>query len=292
MKPVEESISFFGSLELGIKRVQVPGFVYPWHRHPEYELTWIVRGSGRRFIGEHVADFGPGDIVLVGSGVPHVWLSESEANNSEEECEAVVIHFGADFPGPDLRKKNELTRVCDLLLLSARGVAFEGDSATDAQESVADIEKARELQKFLRLVDLLDRLAEANQYEVLSPALNEPSLHHKSKRLTKVEEFVMKNYFESISVKDAAEIAGMNKSSFCRFFKQATSQTFSEYLNEIRIGYACKLLAGSRRSITEVCFDCGYNNLSHFNRTFKKIVGRIPSDYRKASLSKNQTPSV
>ena len=248
-----------------------------YHFHPELELVFVNGGNGRRHVGSHVSHFEDGELILIGSNLPHWGFTDRNTNNRAE----TVVQFSPDFPAEDFRRLGELQQINNLFERARDGISFSG--RTKAVEG-ARLERMLQLDpmgRLLVLIDVLQRLAVSQEYE----SLNADGVHfeiasHGYERFNELQQFISDNFRNELSVAEAASVAAMTVPAFCRYFKKVTGKTFVTYLTNFRIVYACKLLADGHGTIAEVAFDCGFNSLSQFNRAFKKITGRTPTDYR------------
>ena len=281
MRPIFQTIRFYGSTGLNVTRHVLPGFYFPWHLHPEYELTYIVEGqSGKRFVGDHVESYENGEIVLLGKNVPHVWLSDRNETD-KGGVESIVVQFRETILSPHLLESKEFERAASVLEESARGLKLVGKTRTEIGERILNLEAAAGLRRFTGLIEILDHIGKTGEYELLSSNREDyQDENAKPERIRRVDEFLMQNYQSSITVSDAAAVAHMNTSAFCRYFKKQTQTTFSRYLTELRISFACKLLISGDYPISRVCFESGFNSLSYFNRRFREIVKLTPRQYR------------
>jgi AraC-like DNA-binding protein len=255
-------------------------FDYPYHFHPELELTLILQGSGKRFVGDSIEDFKAGDLVLLGKNLPHCWL---DYGKNPEEVKAIVIQFSDDCFGKDFFRLPEMQNTRRLLERSSRGIFFP-PTDNDISNKIISITSLSSVNKILSFVGILNDLAgmKPARHRVLSKIdyalLSETS---RFTRINTVYDFVYQNFKEEIRVGELAELVHMNVSAFCHYFKKSTGKTLSEFVNEIRIGYACKLLIEKDLTVSEVCFESGYNGLSNFNKVFKAITQHSPLNYRK-----------
>ena len=249
-----------------------------WHYHVQLELVCIIKNSGTRFIGDNIEKYNAGDIVLIGKNLPHMWQEESSAD-STSSSDVVAIHLGTAFTKSILLSLPEYSNIKRLLDLSAQGVAFH-----DMHSLLSKIRKLDELQgfqQFTSVTEILNDLGSRRDFKLLtSQGFVEKLNDQKKGRLQSVHDYVMNNFRKEIGLVSAASVANMNPSSFSRYFKQAYGKTFSEYVNEIRIGYACKLLLEDDIGITQTCFQSGFNNISNFNKQFKKLHDLSPKEYR------------
>ncbi|MBC6997278.1 AraC family transcriptional regulator [Cytophaga sp. FL35] len=260
-----------------------PHFLKIWHHHPELELVAIKKSTGTRFIGDSIEKFVEGEVVLIGKNLPHMWLNDDVyfSDNSELTAEAIAVHFIQDFFGEGWLSTPEVQPIARLFELAQQGVKFEGLSP----KTIDEIEGLLQLQGFdkaVSFVKILNKLAKHPSYTLLSSAGFVSSFRKSDdENLDRIYSFIFKNFNTPIHSKDVAEIAHMNPSAFSRFFKRVHRKTFTRYLNEIRVGFSCKLLMEHNKSVSEVCYESGFNNISNFNRQFKAITGMSPSDYVK-----------
>ena len=260
-----------------------PNFLKIWHYHPELELVAIIRSSGTRYIGDNIEKFKEGDVVLIGKNLPHMWHNEDKyfSESSDLIAEAIAVHFRKEFLGPEFFDLPEMEEIDQLLERSRLGIRFFDIS----DELFLDIKSIVNLNKFdktLKLLSILHKLAIHESFQLLSSEGFVNSFKGtRNLGLYRVYEYVFKNFKEPIFLKDVADIANMNPSSFSRFFKRVNRKTFSRYLNEIRVGFACKLLIENKYNITSVCYKSGFNNISNFNRQFRTIKKMSPSEYFK-----------
>jgi len=259
-------------------------FLKVWHYHPELELVFIKKSTGTRFLGDSIKKFQEGDLVLIGENLPHMWQNDSayfEADSSLS-AEALVIHFNKNFAGTDFFKMPELTPIKELLEIAKRGILFKGEIKYTVAEMLEKMLLASDFDRFMQLLHLLKILANESSLEILSsPGFVDSFKREENRRLDKIYDFIINNFREEITLDKVADLAGMNTSSFCRYFKKTTDKTFSHYLNEVRIGFACRLLMEHKYNISETCYACGFNNISNFNRQFKNIAKMSPSEYAK-----------
>ncbi|MEH6406988.1 MAG: AraC family transcriptional regulator [Leeuwenhoekiella sp.] len=260
-----------------------PHFLKLWHYHEQLELVVILKSTGTRFVGDNIEQFNEGEIILLGKNLPHMWLNDKVyfKKESDLKAEAIAIHFKEEFLGAQFIEAPEMKHIALLFEKARRGIKFTGDN----KNIIKEIKKMYELDDFERIVQMiqiLGMLAKAeNTVKLSSSGFLNTFLQTENKNLDKVYSYMFNNFKNPISLDDVAEIANMNASSFSRFFKKASRKTFSRYLNEIRIGYACKLLLEQKYNVTDICYESGFNNLSNFNRQFKTITNHSPSDYLK-----------
>jgi len=261
-----------------------PQFLKVWHYHPELELVFIKKSTGTRFLGDSIKKFQAGDLVLIGENLPHMWQNDPVyfEKDSNLFAEALVIHFNKDFAGKDFFKMPELAQIKELLEVSKRGILFRGKVCQCAESALQQMLIASDFDRFVHFMQLLKMLANESSIETLSsPGFVESFKREENRRLDKIYDFIINHFREEITLEQVAEMAGMNTSSFCRYFKKTTNKTFSHYLNEVRVGFACRLLMEHKHNISETCYACGFNNISNFNRQFRNIANMSPSEYAK-----------
>jgi len=248
-----------------------------WHYHPEIELVYVNQGQGKRHIGHHISYYTDGDLVLIGSMVPHFGFTDRLTDNSKEH----VIQFLPEVISKGLGFLPEFEDITRLLATSQHGLTFSGVT----KERVGRITDAMRVQdsfnRLLSLVSILKVLATSDEYQMLnvSKITVQASLQDHVK-IEVVFNYVMEHFKREISLQEVSTFVNMTVSSFCRYFKKQTGKTFTAFVNEVRITHACKLLSETSRQVSDICFDCGYNNFAHFNKQFKKITELNPSQYR------------
>lgn len=260
-------------------------FPYQWHYHPEFELVLVTNSTGRRMVGDHIGYFDKGDLVFMGPRLPHVWVSDSAYIDglAKESAKAIVIQFEQEFLGQKFINIPEMERLQHFLKLSSHGISIRGHAQHKISRLMVRMLEMNGLQRLSMLFRIFDILSEVKEYETLSSSgyVQRTNLDC-SDRFNKVTEYIMRNFDKEISLKEVASVANMAVATFCNFFKDHYRMTFIEYLNTIRIGYACKLLTDPKQHIMEIAYRCGFNNLGNFNRRFKTVKGMTPSAYRKS----------
>ncbi len=271
---------FHQSVSVRIDRL--PYFYSDWHYHPELELVYIIKGEGTRFVGDNIDRFESGDLVLLNSNLPHVWKSDEEyfKPESKKTVAAIVIHFQIDFLGSQLWNVPEFSTISKLLESSRSGISFHIPTRHPIKKLLIKIPNLSLFDRLLMLLTILNQLSTIKEQKNLSGiSYTENNLLNKSERLDKINNFIINNFKNEIQHEKVAAIANMTVASLCRYFKKKTRKTLTEFINEVRIGYACKLLIDGKYSISDICYQCGYNNPSYFNRQFKKITQINPGQY-------------
>lgn len=249
-----------------------------WHYHPEIELIFLFKGSGKRQIGSNISYFTDGDLILIGSNLPHCGLTNENTKNEYE----IVIQFSMDFLGSQFWKAPEMMRISALLEKAKSGIVY-GEEVKKAVKSKIDaLTEASSLTKLMILVEILDELSQTQDYKILNASKYYLQTQKEDNdRISVIFNYVKDHFKEPITLETVAELSNMTVPSFCRYFKKITNKTFTQFVNEYRITHSLKLLAEQPMSITEVCFDSGFNNFSYFNKTFKEHTQKSPSQYRK-----------
>jgi AraC-like DNA-binding protein len=262
----------------------VPYFYNPYHFHPELELVYVSRGTGTRYIGDHIESFSEGDLVLVGSNLPHLWKNDKIYYEGDPylRCRAIVIQFREDFMGQHVLELPEMKKIKKMILNSRQGLKIQDknkDKMTALMQAMVEQPGA---EKIISLLSLLNGIAESKDTKVLSSrSFSDDSTQIGLERINKVFAYIFENFSEEISLKKISGIANMSPTAFCRYFKTHTNKTFSSFIIETRIHHSCKLIVNENKTLSEIAFESGFNNLSYFAKLFKKIIGVSPSEYRK-----------
>lgn len=284
MKPQLLSRSIHQNCSYFIECHSYKSFLDVWHYHPELELVFILESTGSRFVGDSIGKFEPGEIVLLGKNLPHLWLNDKEYFKKASclQAKALVIHFMESFT-ENLLQVPEMADIKELFNKAGCGIKFEGKSCEPILTKVKAIFSKNDPDRIIKLLEVLKDLSQHQEYKVLSSSVYMSSFQEgNNSKMAKVLKYIMNNFKKEISLNDAAELAHMNPSAFSRYFKQVQKKGFSQFVNEIRIGYACKLLMEQKYNIAEVCYESGFKNLSNFNRQFKLLKSLSPSEYIKA----------
>lgn len=248
-----------------------------WHYHPELELVYVNGGSGRRQIGSHVSYYQNGDLILIGSNLPHCGFTDSLTDHN---CET-VIQLKPEFLGTEFLNIPEMRNIKALFQKSGMGIVYHGAAKKLIGEKIEAMKNKDHYNRLLALLEVLDLLEKAKDYTILNAQgfILETELQDNN-RVNVIFNFVKEEFKRPISLEEVADLVSMTVPAFCRYFKKITGKTFTEFVNEYRLTHAAKLLHEKQISITEVCFDSGFNNFSHFNKRFKKFTGKAPSVYR------------
>lgn len=251
--------------------------LFYWHFHPEYELVYIEGASGTRHVGEHISTYNGSDLVLIGSNIPHLNFDYGVKTAYRK----VVVHLKKEFIDTHLHQIPELATIAQLLSKSNFGIAFNGAIKKQVGEKLFKLQHLSTIQQYFQLLEILQLLSEVADMELLHSQPYQSKLSEREKgRLRAIYAFVDMNYHQKIDLDEVAELSNMTKEAFCRYFKKVTSYTFIDFLNRYRISQSKRLLM-SGCSISDACYQTGFESLSYFNRTFKKVTQENPRDFRK-----------
>jgi AraC-like DNA-binding protein len=266
---------------------------FNWHYHLEYELTLTVNSHGQRYVGDNIETYGDCDLVLLGSNLPHAWMSQGKVNPNQPHV-AHVFWIRPDWIHALMDQMLELKTVKTLLSSSARGIVFSLDTARRVRELVEPMHAMNSPGRLVRLIEVLAVLAEDFDHRVLcAPRPEQAAIRRVDRpRIDRTLDFIHENYQSDISVVALADMAALSVSGFHRLFKRHTRLTVGEYITQLRIGKACALLVSSDRQIAAIADEVGYTNLSHFNRQFLAIKQLTPREFRRAYVSKGMSPST
>lgn len=280
LKPTFEVIEpHFGSSFYYSKYVQNANIkAHVWHYHPEVELVFVNGGSGKRQIGTHISYYTDGDLILIGSNLPHCGFTDITTGNRNE----TVIQMRPDFLGETFLNLPEMKSILQLLDRAKGGLAFGEQTKQKLGERIEAMNEKPYFERLLSLLDVLNELEQAKDYTVLNAQGFSMELQvQDNDRINTVFNFVKDNFKQPITLEEVADKVSMTVPSFCRYFKKITNKTFTRFVNEYRIVHASKLLAEKPIGITEICYESGFNNFSHFNKAFKDFTGKSASQYRK-----------
>lgn len=259
-------------------------FPCPRHYHPEYEIVLVNKSTGKRMVGDNIGQFEPGDLVLMGPNIPHVWLNDESyiVNKDITAADATVIHFTADFIGQDIFKIPECAKLIEILKLSTRGIHLKGKAAKEIADIMNKMIFENGLKRLSQIFDIFNILGNIKEYEVLASPNYVNSSLTENNRHNKINNYILQNFHKQITLKEIAEHANMATTTFCNFFKDQYRMTFIEYVNQIRIGHFCKLISNNDITILEAAYECGFNSVANFNKQFKKLKGMSPSEFKRS----------
>ncbi len=249
-----------------------------WHYHPEIEMVFVNGGTGKRQIGSHISYYLDGDLILIGSNLPHCGFTDTHTGNKNE----TVIQMKPDFLGNQFLNLEEIKGILTLFDKAKGGIAFGNETKKAVGARIEMMEAQAPFERLLTLLSILKELENAKDYKILNAAGFSMEMQvQDNDRINMVFNYVKDNFQQEISLMDISEMASMTVPSFCRYFKKITKKTFTQFVNEYRLVHAAKLLAEKQTSISNICYESGFNNFSHFNALFKEFTGKSASQYRK-----------
>lgn len=284
MLPILEKVEANINHSFHVNYLKVEHFPSPLHFHPEVEILLVVQGTGTRFLGDSVERYAPGDLVMIGSNVPHMWYSDKfpPQNGNGTISEAIYIIFNMEVFGEHFWDLPELKGLKRVIEYSHRGIKLTGKTRDEVSLLMKSIETSVGFSRVNLLLSILEIVASAEEYEYLASSVLQNTISQgDSDRLNKVYKHVIDNSWRGITLDEAASVANFSAPAFCRYFKKRTNKTFVRFLNEIRVGHACRLLIDENHPISDICFICGFNNISYFIKQFKRTTGFTPLNYRK-----------
>ncbi len=284
MKPLLIDLDYTLADTFMVKEMDVPYFVNTHHFHKDYEIVYVKEGSGKRVIGDHVEEFADGDLVFVGPNLPHVWFNDKEYYDGSASLRArsVVIYLKRNWLEEVVLRLPQVDKLRKLLDKTVRGVKITGPASDRIGQIAAGIYRSEGLRQTVDLFLMLHEMSETPDCKILA-SVDYLNTHNENEtvRLNNVYEYVMRNFSSDIRLTDVADVANMTPNAFCRYFKKQTQKNFSQFVNEIRVGHACRLLRQKELSIAQVCYESGYQSLTNFNKFFRRIAGKSPLAYRK-----------
>lgn len=255
-----------------------------WHYHEELELTWIQKGSGIRFVGDNVKNFAEGDLILLGSNLPHFWRSDEilPTEGAGKSCQAIVVQFKPDFWGKAFLELPEAGAVKDLFAQAKRGLRITGTTCETVCKLMQKLNTSSGLERILLLLNMLQAVLTSSETSYISSIGFDASLNEiETKRMSDIYGYTITHFSRKIKLEEIAGVANLAPTAFCRYFRSHTNKTYSQFLLEIRVGHACKLLMGGKFSIGQICMESGFQNFSNFNRYFKAFTKLTPLEYQK-----------
>ena len=252
-----------------------------WHYHPEVELIYL-QTAGTLLVGEYIGYYQLGDVLLLGSHVPHCFKHEHTYLEKETTGVSICVKFLDNIMGNSLMTMPETKDIKQLLRTASHGLRLTGKTKQQVTDTIGLMHKEPPARRLIHLLEILDLIAVSQEYQVLSPTLSlATAALATQEKIKRVFEYTLSHYSELITLEDVASQANMSRESFCRYFKGKTKKTYIRFLMEVRVGNACRLLAGQEKNVTEISYLCGYNNVSHFNHQFKTITGKTPLEYKR-----------
>ncbi len=286
MKPSLRKLPSSAHCSFSVKVDAGENLLNNWHYHPEVELILLKRSAGTRIIGNSIDRFGHNDLLCIGKNVPHAFVHEEQYLTGSASPEAVVIQFYETFLGREFMNLPELRGIQDVFVAARQGLSILSPARQQIIPLMEKMLQASSFDRILLLLEILRVLLDRNAYAVL---VEEGFIYDSAKdedgRIKKIIDYTAQNYHQNIRIESIASIVNLTKESFCRFFKSHTGKTYFEFLIEYRINQACRMLVENHKSIKEIGYCCGYDNLSNFYSQFKKVIRQSPLEYKKKCLN-------
>ncbi|NND10330.1 MAG: helix-turn-helix transcriptional regulator [Flavobacteriaceae bacterium] len=279
-KPTFEKVNpeFGNSILVRQHTESCPNNLAYWHFHPEIELVYVNKGRGKRHIGNHISYFNNSQLILIGSNLPHTGFTDRLTSNGKE----TLVQFRPEVLGDMLQNMPEMTHISKLFELAKKGLLYKPETKKLVGPKIEALVGVHGMARIIKILDILSDLSQAEDYTILNAdgyAFEAKS--EDSDRINIIYRHINQNFKRQIPLDEIADKVSMTVPAFCRYFKKATGKTFTQLVNEIRIVHATKLLSESKSSVTDICFECGFNNFSHFNKQFNEFTGKSASAYRK-----------
>lgn len=288
MRPQLLKVSKAPRHSFSVRQDIVPYINNRWHYHPEIELIHFKKGEGTQFIGDNIKRFKPGDIVLIGPQLPHYWRFDDTyfEEGSRQQADVRVVHFAENFWGDQFLQLPENVNIKTMLEKARRGLQITGKTRQKVAELLEMLLSSDGSLRIMLLIEALNTIAECKQLNALSSiGFKQELVEAESDRVNAIYDYSLKNFKRKIQLEEIAAVANISPNSFCRYFKSRTRKTYSQFLIEIRVGQACKLLIENNLSIKQLCYESGFNNFTSFHKYFKMITGKSPLNYQKEFMA-------
>lgn len=276
MKPLIQKLPLNENNSFVAQSFRTPDFEVGWHQHIEFELILFTEGAGLSFIGNSVGEFETNDVYLLGSNLPHTF----QKREAQMIASAIVVQFKDDCWGRSFLEMPECRHIRNLLSVSSYGLKLQGATKSTLVHLIKALETSQGFQRVLLLGQCLDLIATSQEYITVSTQ-EVKSPQKERECIDNIFQYTIDNFRDPITLSQVADIACMSIPAFCNYFKKSTKKTYIDFLNEIRIGYACTLLMETRKTVLDICFDSGYNTMANFHKQFLKIKHITPLQYRK-----------
>ena len=284
MKPQLLRISLASECSFSVRQDVVLYFYNRWHYHPEIELLHIEQGTGTQFVGDNIQNFQPGDVFLIGSNLPHYWRCDNEyfENRKDLTAQATVVHFRENFWGDAFLQLPENRHIARFLDKARQGIRLHGQVREGVKTLMHELLTQTGSDRIILLIRILSLMAKSDELETLSTS-EYPSHFDEADtdRINQIYAYSITHFQRKISLEEIAAVANMSPNSFCRYFKSRSRKSFSQFVLELRVHHACKLLIEGKLTVAQVCFESGFNQFSTFNKYFKQITGKSPKQYQK-----------
>jgi len=285
MKPHLLNVSTNSVDSFSARRDIMPDVNNLWHYHSALELIYIKKGRGTQFIGDSIKNFNDGDVVLLGSNLPHYWRFDPEFFETKdgEPVDVYAVHFKEEFLGKDFLNLPENQEIKRIFAQAKQGIKLQGAVKEKIAVLMPQIIEATGTMRIIRLLEVLTVIANCSEKNILVSLGFKPNfLENEKDRIQSIYNYTISNYKKKIELKEIAAVAKISPNSFCKFFKTKSRKTYTQFLNEIRVGQACKLLIENDLTVKEICYDCGFYNFTSFHKYFREITGKSPLKYQQA----------
>ena len=289
MKPQLLKVQNGHGHSFSVRQDLVPYVNNQWHYHSEVELIHFKKGEGTQFIGDNIKRFKSGDVVIVGSNLPHYWRFDDKyfIEDTQENADVRVAHFAENFWGENFLYLPENNNLKTVLEKAKRGLQIIGKPRQVVAELLGQLISSNGSKRIILLIEALSSISDCRQLSSLSSMGFKPDfIEAENDRINAIYEYSVKNFKGKIKLEKIAEVANISPNSFCRYFKSRTRKTYSRFLIELRVGYACKLLIENNQSIKRLCYESEFNNFTSFYKYFKMITGKSPLTYQKEFTAK------
>lgn len=287
MKLAVRKSEISGNKAFVVNYLNDPFFDTNWHFHSEYQLFMVLEGRGTRFIGDNITRFQEGDMVFTGPNMPHLWRNDDiyYDKSSYLRVQGIVIYFPENLLGECILQKEEMLTIRTLFDRAKRGIEVVGNTNKTVAQMMKDLLSLKGIDSIIQLLSILNILSESTELNYLSSiGYTNTSKEVDKHRMNEVYNYIMQNFRQNIMLEEVSNIANMSPTAFSRYFKARTNKSFSAFISELRIGLACKLLLEDENTVAQICYECGFNTLSNFNKQFKELMHKTPFEYRKEFL--------
>jgi AraC-like DNA-binding protein len=288
MRPQLLKVSKDPQCSFSVRQDTVPYINNRWHLHLELELIHFKKGEGTQFVGDNIKRFKSGDVVLVGANLPHYWRFDDTffEEETKDMTDIRVAHFSENFLGDQFLQLPENNNIRAVFDKAKRGLQIQGKERQKIAEILEQLLFVEGTQRIILMIEALAIISSCKQFLMLSSIGFKPdNFVQESDRINAIYEYSLKNFRRKIQLEEIAEVANISPNSFCRYFKSKTRKTYSQFLIELRVGHACKLLIENNQCIKRLCYESGFNNFTSFHKYFKIITGKSPLIYQKEFMA-------
>lgn len=285
MKPYFHKVPVPIQNSFSVRHDRINAFGKLLHYHPEIELHYIIRGEGIRIIGDNVSHINAGEIILLGENLPHAWREKENKELQDANdflIEAMVVQFTPSCLGKDFFQLPEAYLIPRLFELAKKGLVINGTAAEKVKEIMYAIIDCSKFEKIILLLQILQIISESEEIVPIAKAYAfYKADQSETDRLNTIIAYTLSYYHKEIKLEEVASLCNFSESSFCRYFKGITRKTYFDFLTEVRISNACRMIVEDKFSLSYICFECGFNNVSNFYRHFKRIMSMTPLEYKR-----------